>query len=334
MQSIKHQSLFVGSFITYKNHDNNNVKTNIVLLGQGWFAKGFLDHINSKKFYITNITRHEFVNTPMLLRTIDNRNKYEKNNNFIKKIDKIVIDEINKIDLKNKYVQTQDNRIYWENGYLVCGLGSNEDIGKKWESIIDKNKNTNEIKKYCIVGSGPTGTELAFYLNDQGHYINLYDILDEKEVYNYLSNQGRDIILDKIKKSNIKLFCGKPYNNTMKDEFNEVIFATGSKPNDLTKGWIITPKLNLKNHYDVFFGGDCNNENKLPKNAQVAYQQGKYIAETLNNGEKEKDFKFNNNGIALYCGNGNYYVETKFLERDIKCIIPNILVELYYSIFS
>lgn len=295
----------------------------MVLLGQGWFSKGFLEHIDHKQFNITNITRHEFVNTPMLLKTIDAKNKYQSNTKFTKKIDKLILDEIKKIDLDNKCVETTNQSISWNNGFLVCGLGSNEDIGKKWLSIIEKNKNINKSNVYSIIGSGPTGTELAFYLADLGHIVNIFDMLDEKNVYNYLSKEGKETILDRLNDKHIRLFCGKPFNKEEVEYYTEVIFAIGSRPNDLTKGWTITPKLNLLDHKDVFVGGDC----IQIKNAQVAYQQGKYVAETLNQNKfKKNDFKFDNNGIALYCGDNKYYVETKFY----KGIIPNFLVELYY----
>jgi hypothetical protein len=116
----------------------------------------------------------------------------------------------------------------------------------------------------------------------------------------------------------------------MKTKYNEVIFAIGSRPNDLTQGWKSTPKLNLENYDDVFFGGDCVHGSKLPRNAQVAYQQGKYIAERLND-NKENDFEYDNKGIAIYSGNSEYYVE---LSNNIKLMIPKIFVELYYTIFK
>ena len=112
----------------------------------------------------------------MLLKTINNKNRYDKNDKFTRKIDEIIFDEITNIDLKNKCVFTKNKTTYWNNGYLVCGLGSNVDIGKKWLPIINENKNHNIKKRFCIVGTGPTGTELAFYLSDLGHCIDIFDI--------------------------------------------------------------------------------------------------------------------------------------------------------------
>lgn len=326
MQSLTTQSLCVGSLVTYKKYYNYGEKTNVVLLGQGWFAKGFLENINHKKFHITNITRHEFVNTPMLLKTINPKNTSDKNNKFVEKIDELIYDEITKIDLENKCVSTKNKSIYWNNGYLICGLGSNEDIGKKWLPLIDNIKNIKTNNNYCIVGTGPTGTELAFHLKDKNNFISVVDLIDKEESYKYISQKGKDIILEKL-----DITFKTPFTENMRKNFDQVIFATGSRPNDLTKGWDITPKLNLLNYNEVFVGGDCIHGSVLPRNAQVAYQQGKYVAETLNQNKfKEKDFEYNNNGIALYIGNNDYYVETKFYNGKI----PEFFVELYYSIFK
>lgn len=334
MQTLTIESLFVGSLLSFKNHKEENNKKKVVLLGQGWLAKGFLEHIDKRKFYVINITRHEFVNTPMILKTINLKNNYKKNNNFIKKIDEIIIDEINKIDLENKNLQLKYSNLSWKNGYLVCGLGSNEDIGKKWFETINKIRFDSNKKSYCIIGSGPTGTELAFYLSDKKYDVTILDMIDNSKIYNYISEKGKNIILNRLDNSQIKLLSSTPFTESMKSKYDEVIFATGSRPNNLTFGWKLTTKLNLENYNDVFFGGDCVHYSLLPKNAQVAYQQGKYIAERLNdNNHKKDDFKFENNGIALYSGNETYYVETKILENEIKTLIPSYLIDLYYFIF-
>ncbi len=321
MQNITIQSLCVGSLLSYKNKSKDD-KKEVLLLGQGWFAKGFMDHINKNKFYITNITRHKFVNTPLL---ISESKTNDEINNFTKKIDKIIFDDIQEIDLEKKIVATKNNNYLWSDKYLVCGLGSNEDIGNKWLPIIEKIRTNLGLKKYCIIGAGPTGTELAFYLSDKNNKVDILDMASD--VYNYVDSFGKVIILDHLEKFKIGLFCNTPYTENMKEKYDEIIFATGSKPNSLTKDWKITPELKLENFDNVFVGGDCINNSKLPRNAQVAYQQGKYVAETLN-GNVEKDFEFNNKGISIYIGNGTHYVEHK--DTGYKGKLPSEFIKLYY----
>jgi NADH dehydrogenase FAD-containing subunit len=109
------------------------------------------------------------------------------------------------------------------------------------------------------------------------------------------------------------------YTNEIGNRCNLTVFATGSRCNDLTRNWILTPKLNLINNKNVFAGGDC----IVPKNAQVAYQQGKYVAEILN-GEHNNDFVFNNKGISVYVGNNICYTEP-------YGFIPSFIVKFYYK---
>ena len=37
-------------------------KQNVLLLGDGFFARGFLHHINFNKFHVTQIYKDEFIN--------------------------------------------------------------------------------------------------------------------------------------------------------------------------------------------------------------------------------------------------------------------------------
>jgi len=309
----------------YNNFIVSKEKEEIIVLGQGWLVKGFLDNINHSNYKITNITRHDFVNTPMLLSTI---NKDITNINVISnrhKIDVLIKDNITNIDLINKNVITTENKYSFNNKYLVCGLGSNTDNGIFWLDKIKEIKKLKESKKICIVGAGPTGTELAFHLNDLNHKITLLDGLPN--VYTFLTPAGKQFMLDRLEELNVKLFVNKMYSNNDASNFDLVIFAVGSRSNDLTSKWKLTNKLNLEGYENVFSGGD-GIVSQYPKNAQVAYQQGCYIAQRLNkkaykvNGP-DNDFKFESQGISLYCGKDKYYVENSM-------IINKFLMNIYY----
>ena len=51
-------------------------KENIVLLGDGFFARGFLHHINYNKFFITQIYRDDFINPQDLMYSLQRNIKY------------------------------------------------------------------------------------------------------------------------------------------------------------------------------------------------------------------------------------------------------------------
>lgn len=327
------EPMLIGVFDKYKLINlPNPKKQKVYLLGNGWLAKGFIDYIDKNQFIVINITRNKFVNTPLLLQSLKKNSINEINLINEKKIDKQFCETIENIDLINKTIKTNCHTFYWSDAFVVCGLGSHVDQGQYWTDKINLLKEINKQKipkQICIVGAGPTGTELSSYLSDFNHDITLLDGLDNTQLYSYLSNKSKYILYKNLKKNNITLSANTLYNNSMK--FDHVIFATGSRPNDLTSKMILSPYLNLYTNPNVYAGGDGINQPGLPRNAQVAYQQGKYIARRLN-GEIDLDEKFNfdNNGIALYIGNNNHLIEI----WNKTFILPSIFVELYYKIFT
>jgi NADH:ubiquinone reductase (non-electrogenic) len=63
---------------------------------------------------------------------------------------------------------------------------------------------------------------------------------------------------------------------------------------------VISPKLNFSN---IFAIGDCS-YSKLPPTAQVAYQQGQYLANNFNKDFKNiNNFKYQDKGKICYIGN-------------------------------
>lgn len=317
---------FIGFYEKYKlMMHNKKEKKNVYLLGQGWLAKGFIDTIDKNKFKIINISRNKFIYTPQLLQSIKLKENTDITSELIiKKVDEYHNEEILSIDLDKKIIETNNNKYDWNNSYLVCGLGSHIDIGKYWENEFNKIKKMNKSDTINIVGSGVTGTELAFYLNDLGYKIKLIDFLLLDKMYTFVNNETKNKILYLLEQNNIKLVTGRMYNKHVDD--GNVIFATGSRSNDLTSKWKITNQLCVENYNDVFAGGDCITQ-KLPKNAQVAYQQGVYIAKKINGDKNLKDFEYVDNGIALYSGNSHYLVEI----NNKQYVLPSFIVNMYYE---
>ena len=56
-------------------------KQKVTVLGQGWLCKGFMDHIDTKKFNITNIYQDKFIVTSQILKVINTKlGKRDKKN--------------------------------------------------------------------------------------------------------------------------------------------------------------------------------------------------------------------------------------------------------------
>ena len=160
-------------------------------------------------------------------------------------------------------------------------------------------------------------------------YTNLNTVLD------YLSD---DIVT--MYENNIKLHTNQFFTEEFGKNFGFHIFAMGFRPNDLTSNWKIDDFqrviIDKKTTTNVFAGGDCINQD-YPRNAQVAYQQGAYIANYLNaiadnnTNEQIKPFEFQSNGISLYIGNNKYYTEINTRFGQIRKIIHKSIIEFYYK---
>lgn len=314
----------------YTNYNNtNNHKDNVFVLGQGWVAKGFIEHIDKSKYNIINITKNNFVNLPLILSTIHS-DKNISNQSFQKKIDLLINETIENIDIDNNTIKTNKKSYCFKNDYVVVGLGTTQDNGEIWSKNIEIIKSYKPKSKVIVVGSGPTGTELAFHLSDLGHNVSIIDILPNEKLYSYLSYEGKDLIFNKFYEKNIALL-GNTNLKYIEDSCNYSIQAFVPRSNILTKNWKINSKLQLESNNRIFAGGDCIIQ-EYPPTAQLAYQQGKYIAKQLNDKNNIKNFKYKNNGIALYIGDDTYYIETEIFGKKIKFKLPKKIINIYKSI--
>ena len=320
-------------------------KENIVLLGDGFFARGFLHHINYNKFFITQIYRDDFINPQDLIYSLQRNIKYtsgfhirdfitkgpqKKIMTDIKKLEIIKTDNQtgNQIDINNEYIYNYD--------YLVIGLGSQKSL-HTWKNQINdlvdlKNKSVG------IVGMGPSGVELAMILSSQTsqNKIHMFDMFTQDKVLNFLSVKNKNYILELINQKNITTTFGKPFNG-FEYKFDNILFCGGSKSNDvninINKGfykgydWGLNPFLQLTSYKNIYMGGDYINRD-FPKTAQVAYQQGAYVAKRLN-GEIPSDetFNYKHNGSSINIGNKKVLIEGHNIIPD--GVYPDFIVKLY-----
>lgn len=315
--------------IYYSLYNTDYKKKDVFVLGQGWLARGFIEHIDKSKYTIINITKNNFVNLPLILSTIKNQDNQD-NFKFKNKIDVQLNEIIVNIDIANHTIKTENKIYYFKNDYVVVGLGTTQDNGDVWSNNINSIKNYKTNSNVCVIGSGPTGTELAFYLNDLGHQVSLIDIFPKDKLYGYLSTEGKKMILNRLEKKNIKLIDNTNFDNMLTNNFDYNIKAFVPRLNILTKDWKINSKLQLISNNKIYAGGDCILQS-YPPTAQVAYQQGKYIAEQLN-GTNDQDFQYTHKGIALYVGNNMDYVEMKLFGKDFKLTLPSKLINYYKSL--
>jgi NADH dehydrogenase FAD-containing subunit len=82
---------------------------------------------------------------------------------------------------------------------------------------------------------------------------------------------------------------------------------------------------------NVYIGGDCINSGYI-KTAQVAYQQGAYVAKRLNGDiPKDQPFEYKPNGVLINIGNKKVIIEGHKIIPD--GIYPDFVVKLYSLFF-
>lgn len=204
-----------------------------------------------------------------------------------------------------------------------------------------------ERKKYLtfvVCGGGPTGVEFAAELHDfiEKDVKKKYRNLTEKT--EIILIEAKDKILssfdEKLIEYTTKLFNRQKINlktktyitdltdnlislsDNTKIEYGLIVWATGNTSTELANksgfkinksGKILTePNFKVKDFENIYAIGDCSEieNNPLPATAQVAQQQGLFLAKMLNIGRKEEKFTFKNLGMLAYVGGGKALADT------------------------
>jgi NADH dehydrogenase FAD-containing subunit len=289
---------------TYKKQD-------VVLLGDGFFARGFLHTIDHSKFKITQIYRDDFINPQMITSsyTFHIRDLFSKKPYHIKRMDIQSLKFDEHTVLVNNLPYTYD--------HLVIGLGANKSL-YEWKLEI-KELRSSASSKINIVGMGPTGLELATSLAGVKS-VHLYDSLPKEAVMSYLTPKGKNTVLQNLEKLNITTHYGVMYKGS-----EPAILCVGTQLNKLTSNFSVNDKLELNLNNRVHIGGDCVHTGFV-KSAQVAYQQGVYVAMKLN-GETKDPFVYSHKGMAVNIGEHQTLIEGHCYLPD--GLYPDIVVKLY-----
>lgn len=237
---------------------------------------------------------------------------------------------------------------------------------------INDNNSIDNNRNISIIGSGLTGTELIGNLIDENKYsinknnysINIIDILKRPLSMFHINISNH--IIELWNKNNVNMYFNNKvqkidneyiYLNNTKIPYDMSIWCGGLKPSELTikinnklnnntkVGIPINDKLNVKYpdgnnlnqnnliYSNIYAIGDCT-DSIYPSSAQVAYQQGKYLATNFNKEFKNiEPFQFNNKGMICYIGNNeSVYQYNKFTMTGTFTYYFNNILHIYNSI--
>ena len=369
--------------INFKENKTND-KENIHIVGFGWACVGFLQNINTEKYNIYVISNNsQFSYTPLLAQNIKQNKKLvfsltEINNRAI--LHKTEVDIIN-FNEKNIVTQKNETIPYHHlilshgstvNTFNISGVDKNTFFIKTYEdSQLIKRKllSLNENAKIVVIGCGLTGSEIIGSLIDLNKFkITAIDALPlPLPTFDpTISNK----VIQLWKKNNVDMRFNKCVSKItdksveFKEEDKNVpydlaIWCAGIKPTTLTakintilklncnKGIPVNKYLQVENAEDVYAMGDCAFTG-LPPTAQVAYQQGKYLANQFNHKLtnpniktntiiKSNEFVFENKGQFCYIGKNKSVFQNKYLKSggNIAYYLNNVLHSYYlYGLYK
>ncbi len=226
------------------------------------------------------------------------------------------------------------------NSFLIKGVTENcyffndfKDLNKL-NSFLKKSQETAFHKKLFIVGGGPSGIELACKIKDifpdqfdinliekSNEILNKNKIFNREEAEKALEKRKINVFLNSTVKevSQTKICISSEVGITSFDK-DIVIWTAGVKPNlsylrndEIIKKFgriLVNNNLQIENHKNCFAIGDISiiqGMEDLPITAQVAMQEGNYLAKNLELLIKGKDpvpFEFQDNGEMISLGIG------------------------------
>ncbi len=317
------------------NIQNIENKKEVVLLGDGFFARGFLHHINFNKFNITQIYQDEFINPQDIMYALQRGEDLNKKyfhfldmfySNHLK-----IKDKVQSFTYDNNLLKLNmlNNNVLYNCDYLVIGIGNSKPL-KLWQNELQEIMNKKQ--KVNIVGLGPTGYELGSILS-QFMKVDISDGMSKEKILTYVKPETKEKLLNLLNEKNININYEVKLNNT----YTNPLFCFNNNPNLIEFN---SSKNNFKvNKYlqsiannQTYIGGDCVDSRDYIKNAQNAYQQGKYVAQRLNGDIEEKvEYEYKSNGIALNTGNKKVIIEGHKYIPDGS--YPDFIIKLYSMFF-
>ena len=314
------------------------MKQQIRIVGLGWASVGFIQNINTDIYDVEVFSLDsQFVYTPLLAQNIKQSKTLTLIGSEIKESITYTNREISDVEFTSNELVTKSGEKY-RYDYLVLSHGARINTfnisGVDTHCYFLKNEFHAKIirerlqtlpdqSRIAVIGCGLTGTEVIGTLLDYNKFkihaidglsrpITMFDEILSDSVIQLWKENNIDVnmnqLVSSISDKNIQL------KNQREIPYDLAIWCGGVKKSNLTdkilsklnlnnnRGIPVDKSLQVENTNNAWAIGDCAFSG-LPPTAQVAYQQGTYLAKQFNQQFKHStDFHFKNNGQIGYIG--------------------------------
>jgi NADH:ubiquinone reductase (non-electrogenic) len=355
------------------NCSKNNNKETIHIIGFGWASIGFLKHIDTKMYNVVMISNNDVFNyTPLLAQNIKNNKNLTFSVNEINDKIEFNQNEVDIIDFnQNLIITKEENKIPYKylifshgstiNTFNISGVNENTLFLKTAidsEKIKEKLNHLPNQAVIAVIGCGLTGCEIIGTLLDINTNTNQFQIVAIDALPLPLPTFDKSLsntTIDLWRQNSVKMYLNKcvskinPKTIELKGEnenieFDLAIWCAGIKPTSLTekinkilqlncnRGIPVNKYFQVENTQNVYAIGDCAFSG-FPPTAQIAYQQGKYLANQFNKRSEniQRDFEFHNNGQICYIGKGKSVFQNPYFKSSGNITYYlNKAIHMYY----
>ena len=263
-------------------------KPRVLVIGYGWAGKSFVDNLDHAKYNVKVIsTTTRRLNQPKMIHSL--RPEWTAANL------PIVEDGLQRLDSLTNTVFC--NRSRCEYDYLVLALGGETNTYgipgvaehaykfKTPEDVMALKAALPAVSKVNIIGSGPTGIELACRLQDEGKFVSVTEAT--ATILPGFSEQIRQKVTSILASRNIELRLNTKITKVHPEPDTITVWVAGIRQappiRTLTGNKPLTTDDQLRYFTNIYAIGDCVT-GRGPPTAQNARQQGEFLARHFNSG--------------------------------------------------
>ena len=281
-------------------------KPRVLVIGYGWAGKAFVDNLDRRQYSVKVISQTEQrLNQPQMIYALRPRWTDPTPETHL------INDTCQLIDKAQRRVAC--TRVKSEYDYLVIASGAEtntfnipgvDEHAYKFKSADDVsrlNAVLPSVSQVTIVGSGPTGVELACRLHQEGKRVEIIEAMPS--ILPGFSDQMRNRVLELLQQRSIDVRVNTKVTAVTPTPDRITVWVAGVRPTGFirqltdNKPLITDDRLQLTT--EIYAIGDVV-VGRGPPTAQNAKQQGVFLARHFNNGRPTTDsYQYTEHGRIL-----------------------------------